>query len=167
MRIAGIIKNDIAAAPGVCVTVFVQGCPLHCPGCHNPQTWDFNGGREFTEQEYEEIKRALTANGVHRNLCIMGGEPLAPQNVEGVSKLIQDIRRDLDYKIKIYVWTGYVFEDVCRAKHGLGEHSEALFNLLDNIDCLIDGPFMLEERDITLQMRGSRNQRVIYFRRNA
>ena len=69
MKYAGIIKNDVAAAPGVCVTFYTQGCPHHCPGCHNPETWDFNGGKEFTPQTLQEIKDALVANGIHRDFC--------------------------------------------------------------------------------------------------
>jgi anaerobic ribonucleoside-triphosphate reductase activating protein len=76
MRYAGIIKNDIAAGEGVNLTFFVQGCPFHCEGCHNPQTWAFDGGKEFTNDTLIEIINGLRANGVHRNLSIMGGEPL-------------------------------------------------------------------------------------------
>ena len=155
MRIAGIIKNDIAAAPGFCVTVFVQGCHLHCPGCHNPETWDFDGGKPFTLNRYNEIKEALTANGVHRDLCIMGGEPLAPENLPDTAAMIRKIRDDFGAKIKIYVWTGYIYEDLMLTDDG------HLAFILANIDCLIDGPFIQERRDITLHMRGSDNQRII------
>lgn len=155
MRIAGIIKNDIAAAPGFCVTVFVQGCHLHCPGCHNPETWSFEGGRYFTINRYSEIKTALTANGVHRDLCIMGGEPLAPENLPDVSAMIAQIRADFGNDIKIYVWTGYIYEDLTASS------DQHLKRILSMADYLIDGPFIQERRDITLQMRGSDNQRII------
>jgi anaerobic ribonucleoside-triphosphate reductase activating protein len=81
MRYAGIIKNDIAAGEGVNVTFFTQGCPFHCVGCHNPQTWDFLGGKEFTADTLKEIINDLNANGVQRNLSIMGGEPLCAENL--------------------------------------------------------------------------------------
>ena len=67
MRYAGIVKNDISAAPGVCVTFYTQGCPHHCPGCHNPETWSYDGGKEFTLDVLKEIEESLVANGVHRD----------------------------------------------------------------------------------------------------
>lgn len=86
MKYAGLIKNDIAAAPGLCVTFFTQGCPHRCPECHNPETWDFEGGLEYTEETIQEILNALTDRDIHRDFCIMGGEPLCPQN----QKLVKD-----------------------------------------------------------------------------
>ena len=70
MRYAGLIKDDFTAAPGVCVSIFVQGCPHHCPGCFNPETWDFEGGKEFTFDVLQEIKESLNANGIKRSLCV-------------------------------------------------------------------------------------------------
>ena len=81
MRYAGIRYDDTTAAPGLCLTFFTQGCPIHCPGCHNPQTWDPDGGHEFTPEVLNRIVDGIVANGVMRNLCIMGGEPFAPYNV--------------------------------------------------------------------------------------
>ncbi len=154
MRYAGMIKNDVAAAPGVCVTFFTQGCPHHCPGCHNPETWNFDGGREFTPKTLIELKKALIANGVHRDLCIMGGEPLCRENLFLVNDIITEIKK-FDSSIKIYIWSGYTYEEL------LDRKEKILQNILENTDVLIDGPFILAERDITLPMRGSRNQRII------
>lgn len=154
MRYAGIIKNDVAAGKGVNVTFFVQGCSQHCPGCHNPQTWDFDGGYEFTQDTMDNIIKALKANGVQRNLSIMGGEPLHPDNLFLTNLVITEVRKRYP-DIKIYVWTGYLYEDL------LAKHEKLLQNILQNIDVLIDGPFIKEQRDITLAMRGSKNQRII------
>ena len=154
MRYAGIIKNDVAAGKGVCVTFFVQGCDAHCPGCHNPETWDFDGGYEFTQNTINSIINALNANGVQRNLCIMGGEPLHERNQFLVQLLIQEVKKVYP-DIKIYLWTGYIYEDL------IEKHEKILQNILSEIDVLIDGPFIQEQRDITLAMRGSRNQRII------
>ena len=154
MRYAGIIKNDVAAGKGVCVTFFVQGCDAHCPGCHNPETWDFDGGYEFTQDTINSIINALNANGVQRNLCIMGGEPLHERNQFLVQLLIQEVKKVYP-DIKIYLWTGYIYEDL------IEKHEKILQNILQEIDVLIDGPFIQEQRDITLAMRGSRNQRII------
>ena len=155
MRYAGIIKNDIAAGEGVNVSFFTQGCPLRCKGCHNPQTWDFEGGKEFTPDVIDEIIKALNENGVQRNLSIMGGEPLCSENVFLVNLLILKVK-EVYPDIKIYVWTGYTYEELQTRTM-----EPKIEQILDNIDYLIDGPFILEERDITLAMRGSRNQRVL------
>lgn len=154
MRYAGIIKNDVAAGKGVCVTFFVQGCDTHCPGCHNQGTWDFDGGYEFTQDTINSIIHALNANGVQRNLCIMGGEPLHERNQFLVQLLIQEVKKVYP-NIKIYLWTGYVYEDL------IEKHEKILQNILQEIDVLIDGPFIQEQRDITLAMRGSKNQRIL------
>lgn len=154
MRYAGIIKNDVAAGKGVCVTFFVQGCDTHCPGCHNQGTWDFDGGYEFTQDTINSIINALNANGVQRNLCIMGGEPLHERNQFLVQLLIREVKKVYP-DIKIYLWTGYLYEDL------IEKHEKILQNILQEIDVLIDGPFIKEQRDITLAMRGSRNQRII------
>lgn len=92
MRYAGLIKNDLAAAPGICLTFFVQGCPFRCPGCHNPESWDFDGGKEFTPEVLDEIISGLTANNINRPLCIMGGEPLCPENLFLTTLIIKEVR---------------------------------------------------------------------------
>lgn len=154
MRYAGIIRNDVAAGQGVNVTFFVQGCEQHCPGCHNQQTWDFDGGYEFTQDTMNDIINSLSANGVQRNLSIMGGEPLHPNNLFLTNLIIEEVKKVYP-NIKIYLWTGYIYENL------LEKNEKLLQNILENIDVLIDGPFIKEQRDITLAMRGSRNQRVI------
>lgn len=153
MKYAGIIKNDVAAGKGVNVTFFVQGCPLHCPGCHNPQTWDFDGGKEFTNDTLDEIIKSINANGVQRNLSIMGGEPLCQENLFLTTLVITTVKQNFP-NITIYLWTGYTYEE-------LTKRQDKTEQILNNIDYLIDGPFIYSERDITLPMRGSRNQRII------
>ena len=154
MRYSGLIKNDITAAPGLCVSFFTQGCPHHCPGCHNPETWDFNRGKEFTNDTLQEILEALTAQNIHRNLCIMGGEPLCQENAFLTRLIIQEVRKHIP-GTKIYIWSGYTYEELksCGNPHVVDSLREA--------DVLIDGPYIEAERDITLPMRGSRNQRII------
>lgn len=155
MRYSGIIYNDTAAAPGVCLTFFTQGCPHHCKGCHNPETWDYEGGQRFTNDVLEDIIRGLRANGVNRTLCIMGGEPLCDRNIFLTALLIQQVKAKYPNQ-KIYLWTGYTYEELVK------RHDSKTKYILSNIDCLIDGPFIEELRDTTLQMRGSSNQRIIY-----
>ena len=154
MRYAGIIRNDISAGEGVCVTFFLQGCDLHCPGCHNQQTWDFDGGYEFTQETLDNIISALSANGVQRNFCVMGGEPLHENNLFLTNLVITEVKKHYP-DIKIYLWTGYKYEQL------VDKQEKLLQNILKNINILIDGPFVLEQRDITLPMRGSKNQRII------
>ena len=156
MQYAGIIKNDFISAPGVSTTFFTQGCPHRCSGCHNPETWDYKGGMEFTTETLNEITKALTANGIKRSLCIQGGEPLCPENQFLTRMVINHIKEKLP-ETKIYLWTGYLYKDLIR------DESIHIQNILENIDCIIDGPFIEEERDITLFMKGSHNQNIIYL----
>ena len=154
MRYAGIIKNDVTAGEGVCVSFFTQGCPHHCAGCHNPETWAFDGGKEFTQETLSELIRDIDANGIQRNFCVMGGEPLCPEN-QFLTQLVISTIKEKYPDIKVYIWTGYLYEDL------LASSSSKLENILSITDVLIDGPYIQEERDITLAMRGSRNQRII------
>lgn len=157
MRYAGIIKNDIAAAPGVCLSFFTQGCPFHCTGCHNPESWDFDGGRELTQAVIDDVINSLNANGVERSLCMMGGEPLCDENLEVTDLIISEVLKVYPDK-EVYIWTGYTYEEL------LERNSELLNKILSKTYCLIDGRFIVEKRDITLSMRGSSNQRIIYLK---
>lgn len=153
MRYAGLLKNDLAAGPGLCVTFFTQGCPHRCINCHNPETWDFDGGKEFRPELIEEIIEALTENGIERNFCIMGGEPLCPENEFLTTLLVLEVRKQLP-NVPIYIWTGYYLSDLINK-------SPKINDILNSIDYLIDGPYIDEIRDLTLPMRGSSNQRII------
>ena len=155
MRYAGIIKNDFAAAPGVCVTFFTQGCPHHCEGCHNPDTWNPDGGYEFTNETLDTVIKSLEANGIHRDLCIMGGEPLCPDNQFLTLMIVNEVKAKLP-RTKIYIWTGYTLEELRNSSNASRIHQ-----ILSKCEQVVDGRFVEAERDITLYMRGSRNQRVI------
>lgn len=152
MRIAKIKPNDIANGEGLVVSVWVQGCPHHCKGCFNKETWDFNGGREFSDIDAESVLKMLDADGVKRNLSILGGEPMAIQNVIGVLYLISYIKYHRP-DTKVYLWSGYTYEEI-QQMYG----KDALKGL---VDVLIDGQFVESEKDLTLKLRGSRNQRII------
>lgn len=154
MRYSGIIYNDFSSAPGVCLSFFTQGCPFHCHGCHNQETWDYEGGREFTPETLSSIISGLKANGIYRDLCIMGGEPLCPENTFLTLLIIKTVKQELP-DTKVYIWTGYLYEDLLRRSDN---HMKQILKLAD---FLIDGPYIESERDITLPMRGSRNQRII------
>ncbi len=151
MKIAGIIKNDVVNGYDVCVSVWVQGCPFRCSGCHNPSTWDYNGGTEVTEEEIiNETIDAISKNGIQRNLSILGGEPLCEHNNLFVRKLIKTAREKYP-DIKVYLWTGFY----------VGELNEEQMITASLTDRIIDGRFEKDLRDITLPFRGSGNQRII------
>lgn len=156
-KYAGIKTNDVANAPGISVSVYLQGCPHHCKGCFNPETWDFNGGMEFTEKTMSNLIAAMRENGIKRNLCILGGEPLCPQNREQTLYIIEQVLTAYP-DTPVYVWTGYLIEDL------FAEEDETLKSIFDKTYCIVDGPFIEEGRDLTLKMRGSRNQRIIYMK---
>lgn len=149
MKYAKIIKDDMINGEGVCTSFWTQGCPHRCPGCHNPETWSFCGGYEARPKVLiAKVLNAIGANGIQRNLSILGGEPLCKENVDFVCKLAAAAKKKYS-NIKIYVWTGYLLENLKP-------------EWLENIDVLIDGKFEIDKRDITLKLRGSSNQRVLY-----
>lgn len=153
MRYYGIIKDDVSAGEGFCVTFFVQGCPHHCPGCHNPDSWSFTGGKEFTTDTLNEILDSISLHVTH-NFCVMGGEPLCPENLFLTLLVVQAVHEKYPF-IKIYIWTGYTYDELQNI------HNNKLTQILELTDYLIDGRFIQEERDITLPMRGSKNQKII------
>lgn len=154
MRYSGLIRNDLAAAPGISVTFFTQGCPHRCKGCHNPETWDFDGGKEFTPQVLKEIYEALGANNIERSFCIMGGEPLCDENLFLTLLVLKEVKQHFP-QVKIYLWTGYYYDELI---HKGNSHMMQALNL---IDVLVDGPYVESKRDITLPLRGSSNQSII------
>jgi len=154
MRYAGLIKNDMVNGKNICVSFFVQGCNIHCPGCHNPQTWDFDGGEELPKNILDQIDSAITANGIQRNFSILGGEPFAEQNITLTYTILSHVRQKFP-DITIYAWTGYKIED-------LWKRDAITKNTIKLVNVLIDGPFIKEQRDVTLSLRGSRNQRILY-----
>ena len=154
MKYAGIIYDDFVNGENVCVSLWMQGCHFHCKGCHNQQTWDFNGGYEMPENFESDVLKAISKNGIQRNFSLLGGEPLCPENRAFVCNLIKKVREAYP-TIKIFVWTGYELEEL-RA-----ENDKAINEILENINVLITGRFILEQRDITLPLRGSRNQKIL------
>lgn len=153
IRIAGLNGNDFVNGKGVSVSLFLQGCPFHCEGCHNPETWNPKGGIEVDERDLiQQILTLINANNITRNLSILGGEPLdTEQKRDFLRELIIRVRYYYP-EIKIVLWTGYKYNDI--------KDKEDFKYILENIDYLIDGPFILKERDITLKWRGSRNQNI-------
>lgn len=155
MRYAGLKLNDtVDCETGICVSLWTQGCPHHCVGCHNPQTWDYEGGMEVPLDLRGQIIKAISDHNVNRSFSVLGGEPLCYQNKEFVDEIITAVRVAYP-NIKIYVWTGYTLEELQSLK------DENINNILKQIDVLIDGRFNIEKRDIRNRLYGSTNQRVL------
>lgn len=156
MRYAALKENDATNGIGVCVSLWVQYCPLRCKGCHNPQTWSENGGFEIQENELiERVLNALNKNGVQRDLSILGGEPLSETNRYFVERLICAVKQQ-NPEIKIYLWSGYEFDRLLEQ----AKFDSNIKYILDNLTFAATGPFMEEQRDVTLSFVGSRNQEV-------
>ena len=154
MRIAGINKNDVVNGEGICVALFTQGCPFHCKGCFNPETWDYDGGKEVPISDLiSDVEAAIAANGVPRNFSILGGEPLIERNLEELKILLSTIKKDFPH-ITIFLWTGFTLEELTSAQKEVTQY----------IDVLIDGQYNEKLRDVSLHLRGSSNQRI--FRTN-
>lgn len=156
MRYAGLVKNDVTAGNGICVTLYMQGCQHRCKGCHNPETWDFFGGQIINREELiTQVLESLVANGVHRSFCVMGGEPLAPTNLLDTFVIVKRVKQELP-NTDVYLWTGDNFKDILKQT----KDNMILKSLLQNVDYLIDGEYVEELRDVTLRMRGSSNQNI-------
>ena len=152
MRIANLNKNDMVNGIGVSVSLFMQGCPHHCPGCFNPESWDFNGGYLHSLLVWDIID-AIKANGIERNFSILGGEPLCEENLGNVQHIIYAVRSFYP-NIKICLWTGYTLEELQQ------NDNEDLKYILSEVNYLIDGKYLQEQRDVSLWLRGSRNQNI-------
>lgn len=157
MKYFGYMPNDFINGEGICVSLWTAGCPHHCPGCHNSQMWDEENGVLVPSDIRGKIIKAISQNGIQRNFSILGGEPLSYYNIAFVEEMVQAIRVAYP-NIKIFIWTGYTLDELqCRINQG----EVQLEYILSNIDVLIDGRYIEAERDITLSLRGSKNQRVL------
>lgn len=153
IRLAGIVRESIVDGPGIRFTVFCQGCPHGCPGCHNPESHDFSGGKDCsTDRLLEEIDKDPLLAGV----TFSGGEPFCQP--EGFLQLAKGVR---ERGLNITSFSGYTYEELA----DMAADNDAVRELLDMTDILVDGPYLKEQRDLTLQFRGSSNQRVIDMNR--
>lgn len=153
-------KLDIADGPGCRVSLFVSGCRNHCPGCFNEETWDFCYGREYTEETEAYILELLKPDYID-GLSLLGGDPFEPENQMVLVKLLHRVRRTYPEKT-VWAYTGYTLEDL--QTEGFRARCAATDEMLSLIDILVDGPFVLALKDISLRFRGSGNQRVLDLR---
>lgn len=149
IRLFGLVNDSIVDGPGFRLSIFTQGCPHHCPGCHNPESHPFEGG---TVTSLDEITRKFTANPLLSGITLTGGEPFCqPQPCAELA------RRARAHGLNVWAFSGYTYEQLT-AK---AADDPAIADLLAQLDVLVDGPFLLNERSLELDFRGSRNQRLI------
>ncbi len=151
-------KFDIADGEGVRVSLFVSGCRIHCPGCFNAKTWDFCFGKEFTKETEKEIIQALSKDFIS-GLTVLGGEPFEEENQRVLVKFLKKVKETYPNKT-IWCYSGYVYDHDLKPENGK-QHFDVTDEMLSYIDVLVDGPFIQELKDITLQFRGSKNQRIL------
>ena len=147
MRYNLIRKMDIADGPGVRVSIFMQGCAFHCKNCFNSETWDFNGGKEFTDETIKKVLELCDKDYI-KGLSILGGEPMHPNNIDGTTKLAKAFKEKYPNKT-LWVWSGFLFEQLKNQE------------VLKYVDVLVDGQYVDELHDPRLKWKGSSNQRVI------
>lgn len=150
IRIAGVVSDSITDGPGIRYTLFVQGCPHHCPGCQNPQTHDFSGGRDAEE---EEIIADINKNPLLSGLTLSGGEPMC--QARALARLVERVRRECPKIKEVACYTGFTWEELAQGK------ADGAQELLKQLDTLVDGRFIQAQRSWDLKFKGSKNQRVI------
>lgn len=147
IRILDIIEETMADGPGLRISIYCAGCLHHCPGCHNPQSWDMNGGHEM---DVEDILSVIKSDEFS-NVSFSGGDPF--YQVEAFTQLARRIKEETNKTI--WCWTGFLYEQILRSKK--------LSMMLPYLDVLVDGPFIEAQKDRDLLFRGSANQRIIYL----
>ena len=158
MRYASMRSLDISNGENVGVSLFVQGCHFHCKNCFNKDTWDFNGGKEWNNSTLQEFIKLIDRDYIKR-VTILGGEPLADENINDVLNIVLLIRKMFSDTKKIWLYTGYSYDDIKSLKHGSNDNIR--LNIIYECDILVDGRYIDELRDMKLKWRGSSNQKVI------
>ena len=162
MHYGEIKKFDIADGPGVRVTLFVSGCTNRCEGCFQPQTWDFCFGRPFTRETEDELLAALAPDYI-AGRTLVGGEPCEPENQRALLPFVRRVRETLPQKT-IWAYSGFTYDGEL-LREGSHPRCEVTDELLSLLDVLVDGRFVLAQKDISLRFRGSRNQRILDLRK--
>jgi anaerobic ribonucleoside-triphosphate reductase activating protein len=157
MNYGQIYYADTANGPGCRTSLFVSGCTHHCKECFNQETWDFDYGEVFTEETENEVVESVKPDYIS-GLTILGGEPMESRNQEAVEHLVLRVRREAP-KAAIWIYSGFTFEELTDSDSAC--HTRYTDSILSNIDVLVDGPFEIDKKDISLLFRGSSNQRII------
>lgn len=164
MRYASIRSLDISNGEGVGVSLFVQGCPFHCKNCFNSDTWDFNGGKEWTEETKNKFMELINRPYIKR-VSFLGGECLAEQNLDGVLDLIKEIRISFPEKT-IWLYTGYELSEIIKQEQhekvsGIPDIWSKRWDIIKLCNIVVDGEYIDEQKDLSLKFKGSKNQHVI------
>ena len=157
MYYSAIKYNDIANGLGVRTVLFVSGCRNRCPGCFQPETWNFRNGKLFDKEAENAIIRSLEPTYI-KGLTLLGGDPFEPENQRGLIDFVRRVKQECHDK-DIWAYTGYLLERDLR--QGQRIYTEVTDELLSYIDVLVDGPFVEEKKSLSLKFKGSDNQRVI------
>lgn len=163
MNYCQIIRADTANGEGFRLSLFVSGCRNHCSGCFQKETWDFNYGEPFTEQVQDQLLREL-AQAFYEGITILGGEPFEPENQKVLLPLLERIHQQLPQK-NVWIYTGYLF-DADLSRGGKCYLDGITDKILALTDVLVDGRFMLDKADVSLNYRGSSNQRIILVKQS-
>lgn len=158
MNYGNIKDTDIANGEGVRVSLFVSGCTHHCKNCFNPETWDFNYGNPFTTEVEDKLLKMLEPAYI-KGITLLGGEPMEPSNQKALLPFVKRIREKFGSTKTIWSFTGFIYDKDLVA--GGRAHTEATDELMQNLDVLVDGPFIEALKNLTLKFRGSSNQRII------
>ena len=150
MKLCGIEMDSVVDGPGVRMTIFFQGCPHHCEGCHNPETWDYDA--ECLEMSVKDVLKLFDEDSILSGVTLSGGEPLSPRNFEEIFELVRAIK---ERNKNVWIYSGYTIDKV------LEKYPVLRTELFPYVDVMVDGPFVLKERDLLLDFKGSRNQRLI------
>lgn len=158
MNFADIDKCECSNGLGVGVSLFVQGCHFHCKNCFNPETWDFDGGKEFTQETHKKILELIEPNYIQR-FSVLGGEPLEKENLYELADLLMTMRLRKP-SISIWLYSGYTYEDLFQR----AQTNTTLSIILNQLNVLVDGQFQEDKKDLTYPFAGSTNQRIIDMR---
>lgn len=162
MRYANILDFDVCNGEGIGITLFVQGCHFHCSGCFNPESWDFNGGKEWTKEVHDYLISLIDRPYIKR-FSLLGGECLADENVEDVYNLIKEVKERFPDK-NIWLYTGYSLPDIMLYEEYTEKEPDEITlirqSTISLCDVVVDGQYVDELKDLTLRFRGSSNQNI-------
>ena len=158
MNYGQVFYADTANGIGARISLFVSGCTHHCPGCFNEETWDFNFGDPFTREVEDDIIEHLRPSYID-GLSLLGGEPMEAQNQRALLPFLERVKHEVPHAT-VWIYSGYTFEELLDTENRRC-HTEATRRILELADILVDGKFILAEKDVKLRFRGSRNQRIL------
>lgn len=158
MNYGQVFYADTANGIGARISLFVSGCTHHCPGCFNEETWDFNFGDPFTKEVEDDIIEHLRPSYID-GLSLLGGEPMEAQNQRALLPFLERVKQEVPHAT-VWIYSGYTFEELLDTENRRC-HTEATRRILELADILVDGKFILAEKDVKLRFRGSRNQRIL------